>query len=84
MKLEFSRQIFEKYSNIKFHENPSNRGRVVPFGRRDMTKQTVAFRSFANAPEDGARFRADEGIATHRNTSLCSLIWMNSETVMRE
>jgi hypothetical protein len=22
-KLEFSRQIFEKYSNIKFHENPS-------------------------------------------------------------
>jgi hypothetical protein len=24
MKLEFSRQIFEKLSNIKFHENPSN------------------------------------------------------------
>ena len=23
MKLEFSRQIFEKYSNIKFHKNPS-------------------------------------------------------------
>jgi len=23
MKLEFSRQIFEKSSNIKFHENPS-------------------------------------------------------------
>jgi len=22
MKLEFSRQIFEKYSNIRFHENP--------------------------------------------------------------
>jgi hypothetical protein len=22
MKLEFSRQIFENYSNIKFHENP--------------------------------------------------------------
>ena len=27
MKLEFSRQIFEKHSNIKFHENPSS-GRV--------------------------------------------------------
>ena len=24
--LEFSRQIFEKYSNIKFHENPSSGG----------------------------------------------------------
>jgi hypothetical protein len=28
MKLEFSRQIFEKYSNIKFHENPSMESRV--------------------------------------------------------
>ena len=34
MKLEFSRHIFEKYSNIKFHENPSS-GRVVPCGRTD-------------------------------------------------
>jgi len=30
MKLEFSRQIFEKHSNIKFHENPSSGSRVVP------------------------------------------------------
>jgi len=29
MKLEFARQIFEKYSNIKFHENPSSESRVV-------------------------------------------------------
>jgi hypothetical protein len=28
MKLEFSRQIFEKYSNIKFYENPSSGSRV--------------------------------------------------------
>jgi len=34
MKLEFSRQIFEK-SNIKFHENPSSGSRVVPCGRLD-------------------------------------------------
>jgi len=34
MKPEFSRQIFEKYANIKFHENPSS-GRVVPCGRTD-------------------------------------------------
>jgi hypothetical protein len=25
-KLEFSRQIFEKHSNIKFHDNPSSEG----------------------------------------------------------
>jgi hypothetical protein len=24
MKFEFSRQSFEKYSNLKFHENPSS------------------------------------------------------------
>jgi len=35
MKLEFSRQIFEKYSNIKFHENSSSGSRVVPRGRTD-------------------------------------------------
>jgi len=28
MKLEMSRKVIEKISNIKFHENPSNRGRV--------------------------------------------------------
>ena len=30
MKPEFSLHIFEKYSNIKFHENPSGGNRVVP------------------------------------------------------
>jgi len=35
MKLEFSRQLFEKYSNIKFHKNPSSGSRVVPWGRTD-------------------------------------------------
>jgi len=35
MKLEYSGQIFEKYSIIKFHENPSCGSRVVPCGRTD-------------------------------------------------
>ena len=47
MKLEFSRQIFEISSNIKFHENPSSGGRVVPCGRTDMTKLIAAFRNSA-------------------------------------
>jgi len=33
--LEFSRQIFQKYSNIEFRETPSSGGRDVPCGQRD-------------------------------------------------
>ena len=50
-KLEFSRQIFEKPSNIKFHENPSNGSRVVPRGQTDMTRLIAAFRNFENTPK---------------------------------
>ena len=38
MKLEFSRQISEKYSNPKFHENPSNGSRV---DEPNTTRSTV-------------------------------------------
>ena len=44
----FSRQICEKVSNIKFHQNPSIGSRVVSCGQTDMTKLIVAFRSFVN------------------------------------
>jgi len=46
MKLEFSQQIFEKSSNIKFHENPPIGSQVVPCKQTD--KQIVGFHSFAN------------------------------------
>ena len=49
--LKYSRQIFEKSSNIKIHENPSSGRRDIPCGWTDMTKLTVAFRNFANAPK---------------------------------
>jgi hypothetical protein len=52
MKLEFSRQIFEKSSNIRFHQNPSSGSRVVPCAQTDMRKLNVAFRNFANAPKN--------------------------------
>jgi len=39
MNLEFSRQIFEEHSHIKFHENPPSGSRVVPCGRTD--RQTL-------------------------------------------
>jgi len=35
MKFEPSQQIFEKSSNIKFHENLSSESRVFPCGRTD-------------------------------------------------
>ena len=47
----FHQKIFEKYPNIKYHENPSNGSRVDPcgwtYGQLDMMKLKVAFRSFA-------------------------------------
>jgi len=61
MTLEFSRQIFEKSSNIKFHENSSGGSLPVPCGwtdgqsygrtdrRTDIMKLIVAFRNSANA-----------------------------------
>jgi hypothetical protein len=56
MKVEFSQQIFEQSSNIKFHENLSSGSRGVPCGRTgrhtDMTKLIVAFRNIANAPKN--------------------------------
>ena len=57
MELEFSQHIFEKYSNIKFHENPSSRNRQVPCsGQKDMTKLTVTLHNFANASKNGDGF----------------------------
>ena len=50
VKLDFSRQTFEKHSNFRFHENPCSGSRAFPYGRRDWTKLMVAFRTFANAP----------------------------------
>jgi len=56
MKLEFSQQISEKYSKIKFHANPSDGSRVVACaqtdGQTDMTKIIVTFRNFSNVPEE--------------------------------
>jgi hypothetical protein len=53
MENEFSREIFDKYTNVKFRATLSSGSGVVPRGRSngqtDMTKLTLAFHNFANA-----------------------------------
>jgi len=51
-KLDIFRHIFVKYSNIKFHENPSSGNRAVPRGQTDVTKLTHDFRNYAAAPKN--------------------------------
>ena len=52
MRPEFWQQVLEKYSAIKFNENPFIGSEVVPCGQTDggtaMTKLMVTFRNFAN------------------------------------
>ena len=56
MKIELSGQIFEKYLDIKFRENPFSDSRVVPCGEtdrhKDVTKLIIAFWNFANAQKN--------------------------------
>jgi hypothetical protein len=53
MKLELLGQIFEKYSNTKFHENPFSGSRVFHAdGRADMTKLVVVFYNSVKAPKN--------------------------------
>ena len=46
MKLEFSGQIFEKYSNTKFHDNPSSGSRVVSRGLTETKEPNSRFSQF--------------------------------------
>jgi len=48
---QLSGQILEKYSNIRFHDNPSSSSWDVPRWQTNMTKLVVAFRNFSNGPE---------------------------------
>jgi hypothetical protein len=50
MNPEFSRQIFEKQSNTKFQVFPCGRTDRQTDRQTDMTKLTVDFHNFANAP----------------------------------
>jgi hypothetical protein len=61
MEFEFSGRIFEKYPSIKVHKKIRSVGAVLfhadgQTGRQtDITKPTVTFRNFANAPKNWGR-----------------------------
>jgi ferredoxin-thioredoxin reductase catalytic subunit len=52
--MKITRKIFEKHSNIEFHENPSTGSRVIPCrridGQTNMTKLIICFCNIANVP----------------------------------
>jgi hypothetical protein len=52
MNFEFSREILDKYSNIKFYETLSIGSccSMQTDGLTDLTKVIVAYQNFANAP----------------------------------
>jgi len=87
MKPQFSKHIFEIYSNTKFHEIPS-RGSGVVLCRRtdrqaDMTKLRVAFRNLAKAPEN---LLIPVGTAQHTDLVrdwATKESWFDSEQVKR-
>ena len=55
MKLVFSRQIFDKYSSLKFYENPSSGSRVIPCVRTDGHDEAdMVFRNSAKASKKTA------------------------------
>jgi hypothetical protein len=54
MTLEFPLEIFEKYSDIKFHEKSFQWEQSCSMRtdrRTDMTQLKIAFRNFMNAPK---------------------------------
>jgi hypothetical protein len=62
MKLDVSWQIFEKSSNIKFHEKSPVEADMLHANRRrdrqtDTTKLIFAFRKFSNAPKNQYEFK---------------------------
>jgi hypothetical protein len=54
MKAQLSRHSYEKYSNIKFHENLSIGSQVVACGLKNRRDEANSrFSDFSNAPKPG-------------------------------
>ena len=75
MKLNFSLQIFEKPSNIKFHENPFSGSRVVPCGqtngRADRQTRRSQYSLFAVLRARLEGDKCDRGDSLQVNIEMC-------------
>ena len=69
MKLEFYEQIFEKYSNIKFHENLSSGSLVVPHGK-------------TNGRLDGRKDRTGQDKVNSRFSKFCESAKNNLDLII--
>jgi hypothetical protein len=79
MKFEFSRQIFEKYLNIKFPENPSSESRDIPCGRTDtQTDRPTDRHDDANSRSSRTYERAKQQRSLLAWISSCKSIWFPS------
>jgi hypothetical protein len=67
MNSEFSRKIFEKSLNIKFHENPSRASRDIPCGQTDGRKDRANLRLLQFCEHGYTHFR------THLFVHYCTL-----------
>jgi len=80
--LEFSRQIFPKYSNTRFHENSSSGSRVIPCGRTDgwadMKTLTVVFRSLRTRLKTGFERTKSNKEANFSTNVLSEILIFNS------
>jgi len=88
MKLEFSRQIFDKYSGIKFNKNPSSGSQDILYRWTDkMTNLILAFCNFANVSKHWVFKCLSEGLplqvryklhCSFENSPLGNIIMMYS------
>ena len=76
MKLGFSRNIFGKYSNTKFHENLSSGSRNVPCGRMDG--------NFVNTPKNAeeVQISVTNGEVRHNLPSLIIYVVRDDTTFL--
>jgi len=81
MKLDF------KYSNTKFNDTPSSTSRVVPCGRESgqthMTKLTVRFHSFMNAPKMYLNLKKSRQLTAHHLIPCGSRTLMYNSTYIK-
>jgi hypothetical protein len=72
-KLEFSQQIFEKYSNIKCHENLSSGSRVVPRGHKDRRDKATSY--FSQFSETRLKIAQNSPLFTLSSITRCTHIY---------